>query len=65
MDYDVLSHDDAGKEHIQRKELESISQALSQTVSLPVLENNFAILLFLGNWKRNIYTWWANMFFKR
>lgn len=46
MDYDALSHDDAGKEHIQREKLESISQALLQTVSLSVVENNFAMLLF-------------------
>lgn len=41
MDCDALSHDDAGKEHIQRKELESISQALLQTVSLPVVGKQF------------------------
>lgn len=48
MDYDALSHDDAGKDHIQREKLESISRALLQTVSLPVVQNNFAILLFFG-----------------
>jgi len=48
MDYDALSDDDAGKEHIQREKLESTSQALLQTVSLSAVENNFAILLFFG-----------------
>lgn len=65
MNYDALSHDDTGKEHIQREKLESISQALLQTVSLSVAGKNFAILLLWGNWNRNIYTWWVNMFFKR
>lgn len=49
MNYDALSHDDTGKEHIQREKLESISQALLQTVSLSVAEKNFAILLLWGN----------------
>lgn len=39
--------DDVGKEHNHFEKLEHISQALLQTVSLSVIENNFVILLFL------------------
>lgn len=39
--------DDVGKEHNHSEKLEYISQALLQTVSLSVIENNFVILLSL------------------
>lgn len=41
--------DDVGKKQNCTEKLEHISQALLQTVSLSVTENNFAILLFFFN----------------
>lgn len=56
--------DDVGKKQNCTEKLEHISQALLQTVSLSVTENNFAILLFFFNWNRSIYTSWENTSFK-
>lgn len=56
--------DDAGKKRNCTEKLEHIRQALLQTVSLSVTENNFAILLFFKIETEASIPSWVNTSFK-